>query len=92
MGGDFIIGVIVFAIPDYRQFCRHHQRLKVPAVIAEVTARFTLDAMPGKQMAIDSDLSSGLINEDEARKRRKTLEDESQLLRLHGRCGKVRTR
>jgi flagellar biosynthesis protein FlhA len=45
--------------------------------IAEVAARFTLDAMPGKQMAIDADLSAGLINEDEARSRRKTLEDES---------------
>ncbi len=45
--------------------------------IAEVAARFTLDAMPGKQMAIDADLSSGLINEEGARKRRKELEDES---------------
>ena len=45
--------------------------------IAEVAARFTLDAMPGKQMAIDADLSAGMINEDEARKRRKELEGES---------------
>src|SRR5262249_42585426 len=45
--------------------------------IAEVAARFHLDAMPGKQMAIDADLSAGLIDEAEARRRRKTLEDES---------------
>lgn len=45
--------------------------------IAEVAARFALDAMPGKQMAIDADLSSGLINEDEARKRREDLSKES---------------
>src|SRR5690606_19799577 len=45
--------------------------------IAEVAARFTLDAMPGKQMAVDADLSAGLIDEAEARRRRKDLEDES---------------
>src|SRR6185503_4911816 len=45
--------------------------------IAEVAARFNLDAMPGKQMAIDADLSAGLINEQDARARRKHLEDES---------------
>jgi flagellar biosynthesis protein FlhA len=45
--------------------------------IAEVAARFSLDAMPGKQMAIDADLSGGLIDEDTARKRRKELEEES---------------
>ena len=45
--------------------------------IAEVAARFTLDAMPGKQMAIDADLSAGLIDESEARERRRELEEES---------------
>ncbi len=60
--------------------------------IAEVAARFSLDAMPGKQMAIDADLSTGLIDEKEARKRRKALEDEKHLLRQHGRCGEVRPR
>src|ERR1700722_10124330 len=74
MGGDFIIGVIVFAILTIVNFV---VITKGSGRIAEVAARFTLDAMPGKQMAIDADLSSGLINEDEARKRRKTLEDES---------------
>jgi flagellar biosynthesis protein FlhA len=74
MGGDFIIGVIVFAILTLVNFV---VITKGSGRIAEVAARFTLDAMPGKQMAIDADLSSGLINEDTARKRRKELEDES---------------
>jgi len=74
MGGDFIIGVIVFGILTIVNFV---VITKGSGRIAEVAARFTLDAMPGKQMAIDADLSSGLINEDEARKRRKNLEDES---------------
>jgi len=74
MGGDFIIGVIVFAILTIVNFV---VITKGSGRIAEVAARFTLDAMPGKQMAIDADLSSGLIDEDTARKRRKELEDES---------------
>src|ERR1700722_15330540 len=74
MGGDFIIGVIVFAILTIVNFV---VITKGSGRIAEVAARFTLDAMPGKQMAIDADLSSGLINEDDARKRRKNLEDQS---------------
>jgi flagellar biosynthesis protein FlhA len=74
MGGDFIIGVIVFAILTLVNFV---VITKGSGRIAEVAARFTLDAMPGKQMAIDADLSSGLVNEDEARRRRKMLEDES---------------
>ena len=74
MGGDFVIGVIVFAIlviVNFVVITRGSTR------IAEVAARFTLDAMPGKQMAIDADLSAGLINENQARERRKALEDES---------------
>jgi flagellar biosynthesis protein FlhA len=74
MGGNFVIGVIVFAIlviVNFIVITRGSSR------IAEVAARFTLDAMPGKQMAIDADLSAGLINENEARTRRKALEDES---------------
>ncbi|MFA4994616.1 MAG: flagellar biosynthesis protein FlhA [Bdellovibrionales bacterium] len=74
MGGDFIIGVIVFSILTLVNFV---VITKGSGRIAEVAARFTLDAMPGKQMAIDADLSSGLINEDQARKRRRELEDES---------------
>lgn len=74
MGGNFVIGIIVFAILVIVNFV---VITKGSGRIAEVAARFTLDAMPGKQMAIDADLSAGLINEDEARSRRKDLEDES---------------
>jgi flagellar biosynthesis protein FlhA len=74
MQGNFVIGIIVFSIlviVNFVVITRGSGR------IAEVAARFSLDAMPGKQMAIDADLSSGLINETEARSRRKQLEDES---------------
>ena len=74
MGGNFVIGVIVFAILVIVNFV---VITKGSGRIAEVAARFTLDAMPGKQMAIDADLSAGLIDESEARQRRRTLEDES---------------
>ena len=74
MGGNFVIGIIVFAILVIVNFI---VITKGSGRIAEVAARFTLDAMPGKQMAIDADLSSGLISETEARTRRKNLEEES---------------
>jgi flagellar biosynthesis protein FlhA len=74
MQGNFVIGLIVFAILVIVNFV---VITKGSGRIAEVAARFTLDAMPGKQMAIDADLSSGLIDEKEARLRRKTLENES---------------
>jgi len=74
MGGNFVIGIIVFAILVIVNFI---VITKGSGRIAEVAARFTLDAMPGKQMAIDADLSAGLIDENEARTRRKNLEDES---------------
>ncbi|MFN7167882.1 MAG: flagellar biosynthesis protein FlhA [Pannonibacter sp.] len=74
MGGNFIIGIIVFAILVIVNFI---VITKGSGRIAEVAARFTLDAMPGKQMAIDADLSSGLIDEAEAKRRRKELEEES---------------
>tara|TARA_B100001939_G_scaffold348220_1_gene374322 strand:- start:10743 stop:12842 length:2100 start_codon:yes stop_codon:yes gene_type:complete len=74
MGGNFVIGIIVFAVLLIVNFM---VITKGSGRIAEVAARFSLDAMPGKQMAIDADLSSGLINEDEARRRRRELEDES---------------
>lgn len=73
-GGNYVIGIIVFSILVLINFI---VITKGAGRIAEVAARFTLDAMPGKQMAIDADLSSGLINEDQARKRRKELESES---------------
>jgi flagellar biosynthesis protein FlhA len=74
MGGNFVIGVIVFTILVIVNFV---VITKGSGRIAEVAARFHLDAMPGKQMAIDADLSAGLINEDEARRRRRQVEDES---------------
>src|SRR6516164_9113723 len=74
MGGDFVIGVIVFAILVIVNFV---VITKGSTRIAEVAARFTLDSMPGKQMAIDADLSAGLIDETEAKRRRKELEQES---------------
>ncbi|MCA0401929.1 MAG: flagellar biosynthesis protein FlhA [Proteobacteria bacterium] len=74
MGGNFVIGVIVFIILMIVNFV---VITKGSGRIAEVAARFSLDAMPGKQMAIDADLSAGLIDQDEAKARRKALEDES---------------
>src|SRR5215470_11766104 len=72
--GNFVIGLIIFAILVIVNFI---VITKGAGRIAEVAARFTLDAMPGKQMAVDADLSAGLINETEARERRKALELES---------------
>jgi flagellar biosynthesis protein FlhA len=74
MQGNFVIGVIVFAILIVVNFI---VITKGSGRIAEVAARFSLDAMPGKQMAIDADLSSGLIDEKEAKLRRKEIEQES---------------
>lgn len=74
IGGSYIVGGIVFAILIIVNFV---VITKGSGRIAEVAARFSLDAMPGKQMAIDADLSSGLINEEEAKIRRKELEQES---------------
>jgi flagellar biosynthesis protein FlhA len=74
MGGDFVIGVILFLILITVNFL---VITKGATRIAEVGARFSLDAMPGKQMAIDADLSAGLVTEAEARQRRREVEDES---------------
>jgi flagellar biosynthesis protein FlhA len=74
MQGNFVIGLIVFAILIIVNFV---VITKGSGRIAEVAARFSLDAMPGKQMAIDADLSAGLIDEKEAKLRRKTIEAES---------------
>ena len=73
MSGNFVIGIIVFAILVIVNFV---VITKGSGRIAEVAARFHLDSMPGKQMAIDADLSAGMIDEAEARKRRKILEEE----------------
>lgn len=74
VGGNYIVGIIIFLILVVIQFVvitSGAQR------VAEVAARFTLDAMPGKQMSIDADLSAGLITQDEAQKRRKKIEREA---------------
>jgi type III secretion protein V len=78
VGGNLVVGIVVFLIITVVQFI---VIAKGAERVAEVAARFTLDAMPGKQLSIDSDLRSGLIDKDEARRRRRRLEVESQ---LHG--------
>jgi flagellar biosynthesis protein FlhA len=74
MGGNFVIGVIVFTILIIVNFI---VITKGSGRIAEVSARFTLDALPGKQMAIDAELSAGMIDEKIAKQRRKLLENET---------------
>ena len=75
IGGNYAVGIVVFVILTIINFT---VITKGAGRIAEVGARFTLDAMPGKQMAIDADLNAGLIGEDEARKRRKEVSQESE--------------
>jgi flagellar biosynthesis protein FlhA len=75
IGGNFIVGMIVFVILTIVNFM---VITKGGERIAEVTARFTLDALPGKQMAIDADLNAGLIGQDDARKRRRDVAKESE--------------
>jgi len=73
-GGNLVVGIIIFiiiVIVNFMVITKGSER------VAEVTARFTLDAMPGKQMAIDADLNAGIIEENEARARRKKIQDES---------------
>lgn len=74
VGGNYTVGIIVFIILVIINFV---VITKGAGRIAEVSARFTLDAMPGKQMAIDADLNAGLIGEDEARKRRANISQEA---------------
>jgi len=75
IGGNYTVGIVVFVILTIINFT---VVTKGAGRIAEVGARFTLDAMPGKQMAIDADLNAGLIGEDEARKRRTEISQESE--------------
>lgn len=73
-GGNMVVGVIIFLIlvlVNFMVITKGSER------VSEVTARFTLDAMPGKQMAIDADLNTGLISEEEAKARRKEIQDEA---------------
>ena len=75
VGGNYIIGAVIFLVLIAIQYVViNHGAVR----ISEVTARFTLDALPGKQMSIDSDLSTGLIDETEARRRRKELAREAE--------------
>lgn len=75
VGGNFVIGVVVFLVLIAIQYVViNHGAVR----ISEVTARFTLDALPGKQMSIDADLNAGLINEAEAKARRKALSAEAE--------------
>jgi flagellar biosynthesis protein FlhA len=75
VGGNYIIGAVIFLVLIAIQYVViNHGAVR----ISEVTARFTLDALPGKQMSIDSDLNSGLIDEAEARQRRKSLASEAE--------------
>ncbi len=75
VGGSYVVGFIVFLILVIIEFI---VIVKGSTRISEVAARFTLDAMPGKQMAIDADLNSGLINESEARERRENISREAE--------------
>src|SRR6266568_3217043 len=74
VGGNYVIGAVIFLILVIINFV---VITKGAGRIAEVAARFTLDAMPGKQMAIDADLSSGIISDKEAKKRRQTISREA---------------
>ncbi|MDW8289985.1 MAG: flagellar biosynthesis protein FlhA [Armatimonadota bacterium] len=74
VGGDYVVGVVAFLILVIVQFV---VITNGAGRVAEVAARFTLDAMPGKQMAIDADLNAGLITEEEAKQRRKAIEEEA---------------
>lgn len=75
VGGSYVVGAVVFIVLIVIQYVVvNHGAVR----ISEVTARFTLDAMPGKQMAIDADLSAGTIDEEEARRRRKEISQEAE--------------
>ncbi len=75
VGGNYLVGIVVFIVLIAIQYIViNHGAVR----ISEVTARFTLDAMPGKQMSIDADLNAGLIDETEARTRRKEISDEAE--------------
>ena len=75
VGGSYVVGMVIFIIFVIINFV---VITKGATRIGEVTARFTLDAMPGKQMAIDADLNAGMITEEEARQRRQQIADEAQ--------------
>ena len=82
VGGNYVVGFVLFvALIAIQYLVVSHGAVRT----AEVTARFTLDALPGKQMAIDADLNAGLIDESQARARREADRPRSRVLRRHGR-------
>ena len=82
VGGNYIIGAVIFLVLIAIQYVViNHGAVR----ISEVTARFTLDALPGKQMSIDSDLNAGLIDETEAQQPPQRAVDRGGILRRHGR-------
>ncbi len=87
VGGNVVVGLVVFLIIVVIQFV---VITNGAGRVAEVAARFTLDAMPGKQMAIDADLNAGLITDDEARAPPRQDPARGRLLRRDGRCLEVR--
>ncbi len=89
IGGNYVVGIVVFAILMIINFV---VVTKGAGRISEVSARFTLDAMPGKQMAIDADLNAGLIDQNQAKTAPPGSRPGSRVLRLHGRCQQVRAR
>ncbi|EDP73755.1 FHIPEP family type III secretion protein, partial [Hydrogenivirga sp. 128-5-R1-1] len=83
VGGNYIVGIIVFVILVTINFI---VITKGTERISEVAARFTLDAMPGKQMAIDADLNAGIIDEKEAQRRREQIQKEADFYGANGWC------
>ena len=86
VGGNYVVGLVVFIILVLINFV---VVTKGAGRISEVSARFTLDAMPGKQMAIDADLNAGIIDQEQARVRREEVVSGSGLLRRHGWCQQI---
>ena len=89
VGGNVVVGLVIFLILVVIQFV---VVTNGAGRVAEVGARFTLDAMPGKQMAIDADLNAGLITDEQARERRAEIAQRGRLLRRDGRRLEVRQR
>ena len=87
VGGNVVVGLVIFLILVVIQFV---VVTNGAGRVAEVAARFTLDAMPGKQMAIDADLNAGLITDEQARNRRSEIAPRGRLLRRDGRRLEVR--
>jgi flagellar biosynthesis protein FlhA len=81
IGGNYVVGVVIFLMLMIIQFA---VITNGAGRVAEVAARFTLDAMPGKQLSIDADLNAGIINEEQARARRKEIQTEADFTVLDG--------